>query len=85
MIPIGVQDTYTALAVGVLSTYTEEFESIQIAGNGYRIQLLGCREDDSNVGDTEPVRSRGVYVIQDGRNNRLGGDLLTLGGEQVSR
>jgi hypothetical protein len=85
MIPIGVQDTYTALAVGVLFTYTEEFESIQITGNGYRIQLLGCREDGFNLGDTEPVRSREVYGIQDGRNNRLGGDLLTFGGEQVSR
>jgi hypothetical protein len=33
----------------VLFTYTEEFEPIQIAGNGYRIQLLGCREVGLNA------------------------------------
>ena len=60
--------------------------TVEIAGNGYQIQLPGCREAGFEVGDTAPVRAKkGVLMIHDGRNSRLAGDLFTLRGEQVSR
>ena len=60
--------------------------TVEIAGNGYQIQLPGCREAGFEVGDTAPVRAKkGVLMIHDGGNSRLAGDLFTLRGEQVSR
>ena len=59
--------------------------TVEIAGNGYQIQLPGCREAGFNEGDTAPVRSRdGVLIIHDGRHSRIAGDLLTIRGAQVS-
>ena len=59
--------------------------TVEIAGNGYQIQLPGCREAGFEEGDTAPVRSRdGILVIHDGRQSRLAGDLLTVRGAQVS-
>lgn len=60
--------------------------TVEIAGNGYQIQLPGCREAGFEVGDTAPVRAKkGVLMIHDGGNSRLAGDLFTLRGEQISR
>ncbi len=60
--------------------------TVEIAGNGYQIQLPGCREAGFEVGDTAPVRAKkGVLMIHDGRNSQLAGDLFTLRDEQVSR
>jgi len=59
--------------------------TVEIAGNGYQIQLPGCREAGFEERDTAPVRSgAGILVIHDGTKSRLAGDLLTIRDEQVS-
>ena len=67
------------------SVHQGEVATVEIAGNGYQIQLPGCQDAGFRLGDEAPVGVRdGVLVIHDGERSRLAGDLLTLRGEQVS-
>jgi len=59
--------------------------TVEIAGNGYQLQLPGCRDAGFDVGDKTPAEvGNGVLVLHDGSNTRLANDLLTLRSEQVS-
>ena len=59
--------------------------SVEIAGNGYQVQLPGSRQAGLNVGDNAPVVSAvGLLVIHDGTNPRIADDLVTIRNEQVS-
>jgi len=59
------------------SIYRGEASSIAIAGNGYQVQLPGCRAAGFSQGDAAPTRSeKGILVIHDGEGERLAGDLI---------
>jgi hypothetical protein len=59
------------------SIYRGEVSSIAIAGNGYQMQLPGCRAAGFSLGDAAPVHSEpGIMVIHDGEGERLAGDLV---------
>lgn len=67
------------------SIHRGEIATVEIAGNGYQIQLPGCREAGFEMGDTAPVTvSRGVIIIHEKNHRRLADDLLTMRNEQVS-
>ena len=75
----------TAAAQDTRSIHRGGLATVEIAGNGYQVQLPGCRDAGFSLGDTAPVSvGDGVLVIHDGEESRLAGDLLTLRGEQVS-
>jgi hypothetical protein len=75
----------TAAAQDTRSIHRGGLATVEIAGNGYQIQLPGCQDAGFRLGDTAPVSvGDGVLVIHDGEESRLAGDLLTLRGEQVS-
>ena len=75
----------TAAAQDTSSIHRGGLATVEIAGNGYQVQLPGCRDAGFSLGDTAPVSvGDGVLVIHDGEESRLAGDLLTLRGEQVS-
>lgn len=60
--------------------------SLEIAGNGYQVQLPGCRLAGFHEGDRAPVVSRqGLLCIHDGTQARLVEDLATIRDGQVSR
>ncbi len=60
--------------------------SIATAGNGYQVQLPGCRAAGFSVGDSAPVvPQQGVLIIHDGTQRRLAEDLAAIRREQVSR
>jgi hypothetical protein len=90
VIPENVSMSHRAELVATVAGDTESIHRggkamVEIAGNGYQIQLPGCREAGFEEGDTAPVRSRdGVLIIHNGRHSRLAGDLLTIRGAQVS-
>jgi hypothetical protein len=59
--------------------------TVEIAGNGYQIQLPGCREAGLHLGDIASVDvGSGILVIHDGSESRLASDLVTIRDEQVS-
>jgi hypothetical protein len=59
--------------------------TVAIAGNGYQVQLPGCKAAGFTIGDTAPVRSSdGVLFVHDGTNGRLIGDLIAIRQEQIS-
>jgi len=67
------------------SIYQGTISTVGIAGNGYQIQLPGCREAGFALGDTAPTAvEHGVIVVHDGGNARLAQDLLTIRDTQVS-
>ena len=67
------------------SIHRGEIATVEIAGNGYQIQLPGCREAGFEMGDAAPVTlSRGMIIIHDRNQRRLADDLLTIRNEQVS-
>jgi hypothetical protein len=75
----------TTAAQDTGSIYRGGLATIEIAGNGYQVQLSGCRDAGFTLGDTAPVSvGDGVLVIHDGEESRLASDLLTLRDEQVS-
>lgn len=75
----------TAAAQDTESIHRGGLATVEIAGNGYQIQLPGCQDAGFRLGDTAAVSvGDGVLVIHDGESGRLAGDLLTLRGEQVS-
>lgn len=66
------------------SIYRGEAASVEIAGNGYQVQLPGCKEAGFAIGDdgyTLPVDN--VLLIHNGRHARLAGDLATIRREQL--
>ena len=87
---VNVAMSHRAELVSTAASDTESIHrggkaTVEIAGNGYQIQLPGCREAGFKGGDTAPVRSgAGILVIHDGSKSRLAGDLLTIRDEQVS-
>jgi len=59
--------------------------SIEIAGNGYQVQLPGCRAAGFHEGDRSPAVARqGVLFIHDGDQRRLVQDLAAIREEQIS-
>ena len=75
----------TAAAQATSSIHRGGLATVEVAGNGYQIQLPGCQDAGFRLGDTAPVSvGDGVLVIHDGDGSRLAGDLLTLRDEQVS-
>lgn len=65
------------------SVYRGEAASVEIAGNGYQVQLPGSKVAGFEIGDAGHVRSAaGVLVIHDGDASRLAGDLITIRQEQ---
>jgi hypothetical protein len=58
--------------------------SIEIAGNGYQVQLQGCRAAGFHEGDRSPAVARqGVLFIHDGDQRRLVRDLAAIREEQL--
>ena len=75
----------TAAAQDTSSIHRGCLATVEIAGNGYQVQLPGCRDAGFSLDDTAPVSvGDGILIIHDGEESRLAGDLLTLRGEQVS-
>jgi len=67
------------------SIHRGEVATVEIAGNGYQIQLPGCRDTGFEVGDSAPaVVGEGVIVVHNGSKRRLAEDLLSIRTEQVS-
>lgn len=67
------------------SIHRGEIATVEIAGNGYQIQLPGCREAGFEMGDAAPVVvSRGVIIIHEKSQKQLADDLRTIRNEQVS-
>lgn len=67
------------------SIHRGEKATVEIAGNGYQIQLPGSREAGFEIGDTAPVTvEKGVIVVHDGSGGRLAADLLSIRAAQVS-
>jgi len=67
------------------SIHRGEVATVEIAGNGYQIQLPCCRDAGFEVGDSAPVAvGNGVIVVHDGSERRLAEDLLSIRTEQVS-
>jgi len=67
------------------SIYQGTMSTVGIAGNGYQIQLPGCREAGFTLGDTAPTAvEQGIIVVHDGSNARVAQDLLTIRDTQVS-
>jgi hypothetical protein len=59
--------------------------TLAVAGNGYQVQLPGCKEAGFLEGDSGHVRATdGVLFIHDGSKGRLIDDLLAIRSEQVS-
>lgn len=59
--------------------------SVEIAGNGYQVQLPGCERTGFRAGDSAPVIARrGMLFIHDGTKRRLASDLAAIREEQVS-
>ncbi len=75
----------TAAAQDTSSIHRGGLATVEIAGNGYQIQLPGCRDAGFQLGDTTPVAvGPGVIVIHDGTERRLADDLLSIRSEQIS-
>jgi len=55
--------------------------TLAVAGNGYQVQLPGCKAAGFREGDNGHVRATdGVLFIHDGTNGRLIDDLMVIGG-----
>lgn len=77
----------------LVTTATSETESIHagrsstlaVAGNGYQVQLPGCRPAGFSVGNDAHVRAiEGVLFIHDGSQTRLIDDLIAMREAQIS-
>ena len=59
--------------------------TVEIAGNGYQIQLPGCTDAGFARGDTAPITvGDGILVIHNRDSSRLTNDLITIRNQQVS-
>lgn len=60
------------------SVYRGTAASVQIAGNGYQVQLPGCEATGLSEGDRAPaIPAQGLLIIHDGTRGRLAEDLKT--------
>jgi len=65
------------------SIHRGEATELVVRGNGYQVQLLGCKSAGFREGDDAPVTTApGLLVIHDGTNGRLANDLTTSRVEQ---
>lgn len=65
------------------SVYRGEQVSVKIAGNGYQVQLPGCRAAGFPLGQKAPTKSApDVLVVHRRSTRRLAEDLTTLRREQ---
>jgi hypothetical protein len=65
------------------SIHRGEATELAVRGNGYQVQLPGCRAADFREGnDGHVVTAPGLLVIHDGTNGRLANDLTTSRVEQ---
>lgn len=65
------------------SIHRGESASVEIAGNGYQVQLPGCRTAGFREGDAGHVATApGLLVVHDERQSRVADDLTTLRVEQ---
>jgi len=72
-------DLVSSAASDTDSVYCGEQASLEIAGNGYQVQLPGCRTAGFYEGDSCPVHSEmGLLAIHDGTGERLAGDLIEI-------
>jgi hypothetical protein len=68
------------------SIHRGEAASVQIAGNGYQVQLPGCKAAGFRRGDDAPVSTAaGILAIHDGQQSRLADDLTTIRHEQAAQ
>jgi hypothetical protein len=75
-----------ALAQDTDSVHEGQVANLEIAGNGYQVQLPGCERAGFNQGTAAPVVSQqGILLIHDGTQGRLAQDVATIREEQVSR
>lgn len=75
----------STLARDTDSVHEGQAASIEIAGNGYQVQLPGCRAAGFHEGTTAPTVTRsGVLLIHDGTAGRLARDIATIREEQTS-
>jgi hypothetical protein len=66
------------------SIYRGEAASVEIAGNGYQLQLPGCKPAGLKIGDDgHTLSADGVLLIHDGGQTRLADDLATIRREQA--
>lgn len=93
LVVVDAERVSTAERAEIVSTATEATESIhrgeaatvEIAGNGYQVQLPGAESAGFDVGDTAPViLSDGLLVIHDGDGARLGDDVATIRDGQIA-
>jgi hypothetical protein len=78
-------DLISTAAGDTESMHTGYPASIEVAGNGYQVQLPGSQEAGFNVGDDGHVRAKdGILFIHDGTMGRLIDDLYAIRDEQVS-
>jgi hypothetical protein len=65
------------------SIHRGEAASVEIAGNGYQVQLPGCKAAGFEIGDDgHTLSADGVLLIHDGTQTRLADDLVTIRREQ---
>jgi hypothetical protein len=83
---VGAKDRAEIVASAAQDTgsiHRGETASVEIAGNGYQVQLPGCRTAGFREGDEgHVVTASGLLVVHDGRQGRLANDLATLRREQ---
>jgi hypothetical protein len=78
-------DFVSTVARDTDSIYEAREASLEIAGNGYQVQLPGCRAAGFHEGTNAPtVTQPGLLLIHDGTANRLARDVATIRDEQVS-
>lgn len=67
------------------SIYRGTAASVQIAGNGYQVQLPGCKDAGFSEEDRAPaVPGEGILLVHDGSQRRFVEDLKELRQAQVS-
>jgi len=67
------------------SIYRGAKATVEIAGNGYQVQLPGCTDAGFTHGDPAPVTvGDGILVIHNRDSSRLTNDLITIRNQQVS-
>jgi len=65
------------------SIHRGEAASVDIAGNGYKVQLPGCKAAGFEIEDDgHTLSADGVLLIHDGTQTRLADDLVTIRREQ---
>ena len=78
-------DLVSTIARDTDSIHEGRKASLEVAGNGYQVELPGCRAAGFHEGmNATTVTRRGVLVIHDGTASRLALDIATIRDEQKS-